>query len=72
MEKTMVSFVFGHLLPNERAALIEALRRDARRERDQALLHPASSEYHLLNARMSIRILEAFGYREDRDYPTKF
>jgi hypothetical protein len=68
----MEDFVIGHLLPHEWTALIEVLRRDVRRERDQALLYPALSDYHLLNARMSVRILEVFGYREDRDYPTTF
>jgi hypothetical protein len=54
------------LFPNEQKALIEALRRDAQCERDKAFLNPALAEYHLQNARMSVRILEAFGQREER------
>lgn len=54
------------LLPNEVDALVEALRRDARRERNEAIGNPKSADYHLQNARMSVRILEAYGYREER------
>jgi hypothetical protein len=54
------------LLPHERAALIAALRRDVRDERDKAIGNPESADYHLQNARMSVRLLEAYGYREER------
>ena len=54
------------LLPNELVALVEALRRDARRERNKAIGDPKSADFHLQNARMSVRILEAYGYREER------
>jgi hypothetical protein len=54
------------LLPNELVALVEALRRDARRERSKAIDYPESADYHLQNARMSVRLLEAYGYREER------
>lgn len=52
------------LLPNERVALIAALRRDLQRERHKALLDAAMAPYHLQNIRMNVRLLEAFGYRE--------
>lgn len=58
--------IFPNLLPHEQRALIEALRRDARSEEDKAFFNTASSAYHLQNARMSVRILEAFGHCEDR------
>lgn len=54
-----------YLLPNERIALVEALRRDVESERSKAMHSPGWAEYHLQNARLNIRILEAFGYRLD-------
>jgi hypothetical protein len=60
----MTSYV--HLFPDELANLIEALRRDARCERNMAADNPQSAANHLRNARMSVRILEAYGYQEER------
>ena len=54
-----------YLLPNERTALVRALRRDVEREREKAAHSPKWAQYHLQNARQNIRILEAFGYRLD-------
>jgi hypothetical protein len=56
-----------YLLPNERTALVEALRRDIENERDKAAMNPAWMDYHLYNVRLNVRILEAFGYRLERD-----
>ncbi|MFC5460054.1 hypothetical protein [Massilia niabensis] len=56
-----------YLLPNERIALIEALRRDTESERDKAVRDPRWAAYHLQNVRLNVRILEAFGYRLERD-----
>jgi hypothetical protein len=56
-----------YLLPNERTALVEALRRDIQNERDKAEIDPAWMDYHLYNVRLNMRILEAFGYRVERD-----
>jgi hypothetical protein len=56
-----------YLLPNERTALVEALRRDIENERDKAAMDPAWMDYHLYNVRLNVRILEAFGYRLERD-----
>jgi hypothetical protein len=56
-----------YLLPNERTALVEALRRDIQNERDKAAMDPAWMDYHLFNVRLNMRILEAFGYRVERD-----
>jgi hypothetical protein len=55
-----------YLLPNERTALVEALRRDIENERDKAATDPAWMDYHLYNVRLNVRILEAFGYRLER------
>lgn len=55
-----------YLLPDECRALFSALRRDAECERFKAVSHPEFAGYHLQNARLNVRILEAFGYREDR------
>lgn len=52
------------LLPNEQAALLEALRRDTQCERRKALHCIAAADYHLQNVPMNVRLLEAFGYRE--------
>lgn len=57
----------NYLLPNERTALIEALRRDAESERSKAIRDPRWKAYHLQNVRLNVRILEAFGYRLDPD-----
>ncbi|OON64062.1 hypothetical protein B0920_12240 [Massilia sp. KIM] len=54
-----------YLLPNERTALIEALRRDTENERLKALQYPQWRDYHLQNVRLNVRILEAFGYRHE-------
>jgi hypothetical protein len=56
-----------YLLPNERTALVEALRRDIENERDKAAMDPAWMDYLLYNVRLNVRILEAFGYRLERD-----
>lgn len=53
------------LFPNERAALIAALRRDIESERTRAAIRPEWSEHHLMNVRLSVRLLEAFGELED-------
>lgn len=57
---------FDHLFAYERSALIEALRRDADNERLKALENPGSAAYHLENARVNVRIIEAFGFLEER------
>ena len=49
------------LLPNELSALVEALKRDSRRERFEAERDPDTRDVHLQNIRMNTRILEAFG-----------
>ena len=54
------------LFPGERAALVDALRRDSEREREKADLHPEWAEYHLYNVRLNTRIIEAFGQRLER------
>jgi hypothetical protein len=54
------------LLPNESAALVEVLRRDIEGEQQKAMLYPKWADYHLQNARLSIRILEALGYKIER------
>jgi hypothetical protein len=53
------------LFPNEYEALIAALRRDIESERTKAAIKPEWSEHHLMNVRMSVRLLEAFGELED-------
>lgn len=60
-------FLNDYLLPNERAALAEALRRDAESERNKAAQDPRWTAYHLQNVRLNVRILEAFGYRLERE-----
>ena len=55
-----------YLLPYERMALVEALRRDAESERTKALDNPGLAAYHLENARMNVRIIEAHGFFEER------
>lgn len=69
-----MSLLDHYLLPNERVALAEALRRDIENERAKALRHPQWRDYHLQNVRLNVRILEAFGYRPERDaaLPTPF
>lgn len=52
-----------YLLPHESDALIKALRRDMVSERNKALQDPRWKDYHLRNVRLTVRILEAFGYR---------
>lgn len=52
------------LLPDEDAALLEALRRDTQCERRKALQGTAAAAYHLQNIRMNVRLLDAAGYRE--------
>jgi hypothetical protein len=59
------------LFPNERAALIAALRRDIQSERTQAAIKPEWSDLHLMNVRLSVRLLEAFGEREDESDPRR-
>lgn len=56
-----------YLLPNERTALIDALRRDVESERNKAARDPRWTAYHLQNVRLNVRILEAFGYRLEGD-----
>lgn len=56
-----------YLLPNELAALVEALTRDSRNERIRALRHPDARDYHLQNVRMNTRILETFGHVASQD-----
>ena len=56
-----------YLLPNERTALIDALRRDVESERNKAVRDPRWTAYHLQNVRLNVRILEAFGYRLEGD-----
>lgn len=53
------------LLPTERTGLIEALRRDVQHQRTKAEQGTKWADYYHQNARMSIRILEAFGERLD-------
>jgi hypothetical protein len=57
------------LLPNEQQGLIDALRRDVNSERHKAACIPRWAPYHLQNARMSTRLLEAFGYGMEDFYP---
>ncbi|WP_156328260.1 MULTISPECIES: hypothetical protein [unclassified Massilia] len=61
-----MDFVSKTLFHNERAALIDALRRDAQCERTRAARYPEWAEYHLQNARMNVRIIEAYGCREEK------
>jgi hypothetical protein len=53
------------LFPDERQALINALRRDIENQRDKAVRYPLLADYHHHNVRMNIRIIEAFGDRFD-------
>jgi hypothetical protein len=69
-KETGMSLLDHYLLPNERAALADALRRDFENERARALRHPQRRAYHLQNVRLNLRILEAFDYRPERDTPS--
>lgn len=60
-----MNFLNDYLLPNERTALAEALRRDTESERAKAMQDPKWTAYHLQNVRLNVRILEAFGYRHE-------
>jgi hypothetical protein len=62
-----MTFPNVYLLPNERIALIEALRRDVENERNKAVQDPEWMAYHLHNVRVNVRIIEAFGCRLERD-----
>lgn len=62
-----MNVLHDYLLPDERAALAEALRRDAESERRKAAQDPRWTAYHLQNVRLNVRILEAFGYRLERE-----
>lgn len=50
-------FLLTHLFAHERTALIEALRRDERRETEQATTNPEWEQWHKHNARLSRRLL---------------
>jgi hypothetical protein len=53
------------LFPTEREYLIAAIRRDIESERNKAALCPEWELHHLRNVRLSVRLLEALGYREE-------
>jgi hypothetical protein len=53
------------LFRHERDHLVRALCRDIRSERDKAMTNPEWKLYHLQNARMGVRVLEALGRKED-------
>jgi hypothetical protein len=56
---------YGALLPNEHEYLVAALRRDIESERNKAVERPEWETHHLRNVRLSVRLLEALGYREE-------
>lgn len=60
-----MKFCCNALLPDECEHLIAALRRDIQSERIKAIDRPEWSSHHIRNVRLSIRLLEAFGHRED-------
>jgi hypothetical protein len=60
------------LFPYEWSALIAALRRDVDSERRKAERSPQWHGYHLANARMSIRLIEAFGFYLEGDAARSF
>jgi hypothetical protein len=55
----------GLLLGTEYDSLVAALRRDIESERDKAAANPEWEAHHLWNVRLSVRLLEALGHRED-------
>lgn len=55
---------FAMLLEYEKSALLEALRRDHRSEERRAASNPQDAEYHLMNSRASLKLLEALNPKQ--------
>lgn len=51
------------IFPHEMNALLEALRRDLRRERQKACINPNEADIHRANARLGVRLLDALNPR---------
>jgi hypothetical protein len=58
-------FCTARLFAYEKRNLISALLRDIDSERSKAALSPEWAGFHLRNALSSVRLLEAFGLREE-------
>jgi hypothetical protein len=57
---------FELLYPYELQHLLEALRRDLRASEQKSFMHPLDADYHLLNYRRTLRILEILNPRKPR------
>lgn len=55
-----------HLFPHEYMALLDAIRRDLRRESELALSNVHFAEFHRENARLDLRILESLSPKTKR------
>ncbi|OWW19263.1 hypothetical protein [Noviherbaspirillum denitrificans] len=52
------------LLPHEFDAMLQALRRDMRRELELAAIHKEDAAWHMTNARMAKRLLETLNPKQ--------
>ncbi|HYD62108.1 MAG TPA: hypothetical protein VEC35_17215 [Noviherbaspirillum sp.] len=59
------------LLPHEFNAMLEALRRDMRRESEFAAMDTHDASWHITNARMAIRLLETLNPKRRQETTAK-
>jgi hypothetical protein len=72
LQENSVLHHFELLYPYEFQHLLEALRRDLRASEQKAFMHPHDADYHLLNYRRTLRILEVLNPKNPRSSRLSF